>query len=488
MSTQNKIRLNENSPSPREMADLLRACNIFLSPLQLEQLWSYHQLLRSHNTELNLTRIHNFKNMVLKLYADSIIPGQLLELASPLLDLGSGPGMPGIPLKIAYPHLDVYLAESRRKRVAFLEKACELLGLDHLHVSGGIVTASFEQPVGAVISRAVENIADTLDRIRGCLIQGGTAVFMKGPHCDVEIEDALRRFSDSYKLLQDIAYHIPGTPHQRRLVVLQRTDQPLFAAKVEAMKRFSTKPIESEQNEVFKNLKKLLSSRGIKKQTKALLSGSRIVNETLRDFPGMCEAWITNGDRMPPPTEGPDHLAWYQLNSRLYEILDVFGTRSPLLLARIPPLTNWEPSAGFPEGCSVLVPFQDPENVGALIRSSVAFGASQVILLAESAHPYHPKSIRASGGAVLRIELRQGPALKDLPAELPLVPLSADGKNIAEFQFPTAFGLLPGLEGPGIPEKLREIAISIPIQPSVESLNAATAAAIALYLWSQSST
>jgi len=468
------------------MSELLKSCDIFLSAAQLQQLWSYHQLLRAHNPELNLTRIHSFANMVLKLYADSIIPGQLIELPSPLLDLGSGPGMPGIPLRIAYPHLHVYLAESRQKRAAFLVNVRERLKLDNVHVIGKIITAGFEQPMAGMISRAVESIENTLDRLRGCLLQEGTAIFMKGPHCDREIEAAVGRFADTYRLVQNITYRIPHTPHQRRLVVFQRIDQPICTVRAKAMKRLPVKSIESEQNGIFKSLKKLLSSRGIKKQGKALLSGAKMVNETLRDFPDRCEAWISSGDRMPPSFQAPDHLAWYQLAPQLFELLDIFGTHTPLLLIQTPQMEKWDPQLGFPEGCSVMVPFQDPENVGALIRSAVAFNATQVILLAESAHPYHPKALRTSGGAALRARLLQGPALEDLPQGLPLVPLSVEGKDIRKVTFPGAFGLLPGLEGPGIPEALRREAVSIPIQPAVESLNAATAAAIALYEWSQS--
>jgi 16S rRNA (guanine527-N7)-methyltransferase len=146
-------------------------------------------------------------------------------------------------------------------------------------------------------------------------------------------------------------------------------------------------------------------------------------------------------------------------------------------------MTPWAPSEGFPPGVSVLIPSQDPENVGAAIRSAAAFGAVQAILLGESANPFHPKALRASGGAVLSLPLRQGPALDAVPHELPIVALSAEGADIRQAAFPAAFGLLVGLEGPGLPEPWRRRAVRIPIRPEVESLNAAAATAVALYEW-----
>ncbi len=163
----------------------------------------------------------------------------------------------------------------------------------------------------------------------------------------------------------------------------------------------------------------------------------------------------------------------------------MFGTASPLLLVRIDEISEWHASEGLQKGCTLFVPFQDPENVGAVIRTAVAFGVSSIILLAEAANPYHPKAIRASGGIVFRANLFEGPSIKDLPEDLPIRPLSKEGESISNFPFPESFGLLPGMEGPGLPERLRQRGLSIPIRPEVESLNAVVAAAIALFEWSK---
>ena len=472
-------------PNPQFLADIFNQCGITLTARQVEQLWTYHGLLRRHNSDLNLTRIHNFTNMVLKLYVDSILPATLIELPSPLMDLGTGPGMPGIPLKIFKPEVSLMLAEGRGKRVTFLQEVIETLGLSDVEVIDRNITADFTSPVAGVITRAVETIDKTLDRISGCLNQAGKIIFMKGPGCDQEIVDAAQTVEARFRMIQDLPYRIGETSHERRLVVFERLDQPPAVKARLAARRHRITGITAEQNDHFKGLKKLLSGRGLKKSDQALLSGDRLVTEMLARDPDRCLAWITSGDQPPPPPEAPAAMEWLQMAPPLFDTLDTLGTHSPILLIRQAPIPLWQPDEKFPPGCTVLIPFQDPENVGAVIRSAAAFGAAQVLLLAESAHPYHPKALRTSAGAVDLLTLRRGPSLADLPADLPVIALSAEGRDMSTAPFPQAFGLLVGMEGPGLPDQWRTNAVRIPIDGDVESLNAATAAAIALYEWRQ---
>ncbi|MGC9196032.1 MAG: 16S rRNA (guanine(527)-N(7))-methyltransferase RsmG [Syntrophobacteraceae bacterium] len=473
-------------PDAAQLSRLLSASGIFLPQAEAARLWKYHLLLRQFNKELNLTRIHNFENMVRKLYVDSILPGKIIELPSPLMDIGSGPGMPGIPLKIAFPDIEVILAESRQNRVEFLETAICELKLTRISVFGHSVNASTDIAVNGIITRAVEAIAATLERICGTLSRGGLAIFMKGPGCEEEIQEALARFSNRYRLKGDHHYCLPDSRDERRLVVFERLDCPPRLRKAELEKANLVKTIESENNETFRELKKLLTPRGIRKQMQALVFGQKQIRETLARIPGDCIAWIGRGEQNPPPQAGPTHLMWYRLAPQLFETLDIFGTSSPIMLVRIKEMPRWSPSQGFAQGCTLFVPFQDPENVGAVIRSAVAFGVSAIIMLAEAANPYHPKSVRASAATVFGAPLFEGPSLGELPEDLPIVPLSKEGNNISQFEFPESFGLLPGIEGPGLPEKFRKAAISIPICTGVESLNGVVATAIALFQWAGS--
>jgi 16S rRNA (guanine527-N7)-methyltransferase len=471
------------------MDALLKACGIDLTPSQLKQLWTYHQFLRCHDAELNLTRIRNFENMVIKLYADAILPALQAALPSPLLDLGTGPGMPGIPLKIFRPDLRILLAESRQNRSDFLKRALSELNLSGLEVVERGIAPDYENPVAGVITRAVEPMADTLSRVSGCLIKNGRAIFLTGPGCDEEIDDALQRFSGSYELAQDIPYQIPHSPHRRRLVVFRRKVACVHEGGTSPqMNKHRIKIIKSESNPIFKNLKKLLGGRGVKKQARTLVCGTRLVTDVLQRFPQQCLAWISGGDRHPPPSDAPNDLQWVQLAADLFQTVDAFGTKQPILLFDVPTPETWRPEVGLPSGCSLLVPFQDPENVGAVIRAAVAFDVNRIIVLAESANPFHPKAVRASAGTVFSARLLRGPSLADIPRDLPVIALASSGRPLAQARFPESFCLLTGMEGPGLPPNWQATAMAIPMAPGVESLNAAVATAVALYEWRRRNT
>jgi tRNA G18 (ribose-2'-O)-methylase SpoU len=250
------------------------------------------------------------------------------------------------------------------------------------------------------------------------------------------------------------------------------------------MSRDTDRVIESRHNPRFKDLKRLDSGKAIRKSGEALLSGRRLIQEAVRLHPERCRALITAPGYETRLEDPPSHLAEYRLTPELLRELDTLGTRHPLLLVDVPPFPRWSPESGLPDGATLFVPFQDPENVGAVVRSGVAFGVGGFVMLAESAHPFHPKAARAASGAVLAAKFLQGPSLADLPEELDLIPLSVEGADIGEFEFPATFGLLPGIEGAGLPPRWRARSVRIPIGPSVESLNAAAAVSIALHVWS----
>jgi 16S rRNA (guanine527-N7)-methyltransferase len=445
-------------------------------------------MLRDANTRLNLTRIHNFENMVLKHYVDSLLVLKFVELPSPSVDMGSGPGLPGVPLAIARPNTRMILAEPRAARAEFLSDVCSRLGLRNVEVYAHKLGPDYPVRVRGIISRAVGEIAQTLERVAACLASRGRMIFMKGPHCDAEIEAAGHEQSALFRLEADHAYVIPGTLHQRRLVVYERlaTEVPPLELRSEPAHASDgpVREVSSESNPSFRLFRDLLSGRGIRKHGQALFAGPRIVAEVLTRFPSRALGWITDPGGPPPPLAT---LTWFRLGKPLFHELDVAGTSSPLVLVAAPPLPVWSDEDQWPAGCTLFVPFQDPENVGAVIRSAAAFGVARVVLLKEAAHPFHPRSSRAAGTALFQIPLIQGPPIGKLESrQVPIIALDTSGPELSDEPFPRSFGLVVGIEGPGLPDRLRQgQRRRVAIAPGVESLNAATAAAIALYVWSR---
>ena len=185
----------------------------------------YLQLMNQQNRD-NFTRLLNLRDVAIKHFIDSLMVTRLVDLQFPLLDLGTGPGFPGIPLKIHFPDEKIILAEGVQRRVEFLKTVREDLALKNLLIIGRNVNPEFFYPVMGVITRAVEDARNTLGNVINSVQTGGQVYLMKGPNCGPEIPAALDAWGEFFKLENDIAYEIPKTPNARRLVVFKKIKNP----------------------------------------------------------------------------------------------------------------------------------------------------------------------------------------------------------------------------------------------------------------------
>lgn len=260
--------------------------------------------------------------------------------------------------------------------------------------------------------------------------------------------------------------------------------------------RFADKTIASVDNEIFRSLRDCLTTKGIKKHGLFLVSGEKAVTDILERHPQHVRDLILSTEEFGPngaPVKGSTELLIQKLRrlegrpsvlafgKMLFKELDVFGTHSPLLA-----LKSWDlPTANLeaePRGLEIVCALSDPSNLGALIRSASAFRASKVILLRESASPFHPRAVRAASASTLEVKLERGPSILELNSA-GLIGLDMDGENLNTLEWPKNTRLLLGEEGRGVPAQV-ERRIQIPIAKSVESLNATVAASIALYSYS----
>ncbi len=189
---------------------------------QRKQLAEFYVLLMENQKTENFTRLLSLKDVGIRHFVDCLIIAQLTELKFPLVDVGTGPGFPGIPLKILYPDQKIILAEGVQRRVEFLKRVRETMHLQKLDIIGRNVNPWFMYPVQGVITRAVEDVRNTLKNVLSCLQTGGRVYLMKGPNVDPEIKTAQEEVGEFYKLVEDHAYSLPHTTHERRLLVYEK--------------------------------------------------------------------------------------------------------------------------------------------------------------------------------------------------------------------------------------------------------------------------
>jgi TrmH family RNA methyltransferase len=183
----------------------------------------------------------------------------------------------------------------------------------------------------------------------------------------------------------------------------------------------------------------------------------------------------------------PSQATPFALSKELFDEIDVFGTKEPLLVCQNPSMPLFDLTQP-PLGLEILCPIGDPGNLGALLRSCRAFGVRTVILLREAVHPFHPKVIRASSGAVFGQSLNHGCSITELhrPEILKWIhALDMDGKNVSTVSWPQHVRLLLGEEGIGIPSFNFPQRLSIPQIHTSIPLNATVASSIALHAYRQ---
>ncbi len=163
-------------------------------------------------------------------------------------------------------------------------------------------------------------------------------------------------------------------------------------------------------------------------------------------------------------------------------MLDASGTHAPLLLVRLPEMPEWSDEDPLAVGLYLVraVP-GSRERRPQSIRSAAAFGAARVVLLRESAHPFHPKAARAAGPAsCFRSPLLHGPSIQDLTSDrVPLIALATDGPEPVRHRSPSRSAWSRGSKAPPARFTVKVSDVGSAMAPGVESLNAATATAVA---------
>ncbi len=245
--------------------------------------------------------------------------------------------------------------------------------------------------------------------------------------------------------------------------------------------------ISSKSNDHFRRWADLASARGIKKHHEFILMGEKLIEEFLENPTFKVKAELVHEDlrslTMTAPSLKGQRIPVFKLPKALFNELDVVGTHYNLLVLE-PKEIETLPEVSAPQGLEVVCPLGDPSNLGALARSALAFGANKLILTEESCNPFHPKAIKASAGALLKLPVyRVGKFMEFVAQNEDVYALDMKGEDIARFKWPKNLRLAIGEEGPGFSGIKGLKRLSVATQ-GVESLNATVAASIALFSYS----
>lgn len=210
------------------MKKSLKELKIDFSDIQLEQFYDYMNILIEWNKFMNLTGITQPEEVITKHFIDSLTVLDKMDKNASVIDVGTGAGFPGIPIKIAFPDTKVVLLDSLNKRIKFLNEVIEKLGLKNIETIHGRAeeygrNKNHREKYDVAIARAVAPLNILLEYLMPFVKLNGKCLCMKGSSSEAEIknsENAIKILGG--ELIKTEEFYIPNTDMKRRIIQVNK--------------------------------------------------------------------------------------------------------------------------------------------------------------------------------------------------------------------------------------------------------------------------
>ena len=211
----------------RLLTEYSNKIDIEISKKEIDLLYKYMNLLLDWNNKINLTAITKEEDIILKHFIDSISINEYLKEKNKIMDIGTGAGFPGIPLKIINPNMEFILVDSLNKRINFLEEVAKELCLEkiqliHSRVEDLAKNMNYREKADVVVSRAVANLRVLVEYMLPFVKKEGICICMKGPNIEEEIEEgkkAIEILGGKIEKIENIL--LPGNL-ERNLIIIKK--------------------------------------------------------------------------------------------------------------------------------------------------------------------------------------------------------------------------------------------------------------------------
>ena len=211
-----------------EMKDKMKRIDIDITDKQVEKFFSYMNLLIEWNQKINLTTIIEPKEIIIKHFVDCGTILKYLKDGENIIDIGTGAGFPGIPVKILNENLNVTLVDSLNKRINFLGEVCNALNLEnvqliHSRAEDLAKNNDYREKFDKSVSRAVANLSTLSEYDLPFIKKGGQMIAMKGFEIDEELNNAEKAINILGGKIKEVnKFTLIDTDNKRSIVVIDK--------------------------------------------------------------------------------------------------------------------------------------------------------------------------------------------------------------------------------------------------------------------------